>query len=90
MIVFFVKNCHLTVSAISGANLSPFSNSLLVCFESEVYRRTHVFCVSSCVFISVMCVCTPCKKEARERERETVGEMTGFGCDLFSYALVIM
>ena len=30
------------------------------------------------------------KEREREREREIVGEMTGFGCDLLSYALVIM
>lgn len=36
------------------------------------------------------CVCTLCIKEARERVCVAVGEMTGFGCDLLSYVVVIM
>lgn len=44
-------------------------------------------CVHVCVFLYVR---VHHAKRRPERERVAVGEMTGFGCDLLSYALVIM
>lgn len=86
-----MKNRNLTGPAVSGANIFPFLIPSACTLQAFLVRDT---CLSVRVCICV-CVCVPCKKKRmpereRERDRVAVGEMTGFGCDLLSYALVIM